>query len=67
MTTTISILNTHHHTLLQFLKNLVMRTFMIYCLSNFQICNTVTIQQYGHHAALYPHDLFIMYLEIYAF
>ena len=53
MTTTISIVNTHHHTLLKFFFNLVMRTFMIYCLNNLQICNTVTMQQYSHHAVHY--------------
>ena len=40
MITTISLVNIHHHSHNFFL---VMRTFKIYSLRNFQICNTVLL------------------------
>ena len=42
MIATISSVNIHYHIQLQFLF-LVMRTFKIYSLSNFQICKTVCL------------------------
>ena len=41
MVTTISLVNIHHHTQVQKLFSLVMRTLKIFSLSNLQICNSV--------------------------
>lgn len=43
MVTRISLINIHHHTQVQKLFSLVMRTLKIFSLSNLQICNTVLL------------------------